>query len=216
LFRRIVAECVVPASISGNNAWAAALAVHASACAAIFYLSCVEPVQNFQEKTMNEKAEDVGQHKPQPDEPEGAGQVVAVAGQLAEEARSRGASVASDAKDHVMSAAEGHREAIAGQVSDVAESVHQAAEQFQGKQDWVAQVVERGATELGTLAETLRTNDLQGLMDKLQDLARRQPAIFVGAAMAAGFGAVRLGKVAVAGASKSDLPSMPEVFRESK
>ncbi|HEY3835098.1 MAG TPA: hypothetical protein VGL72_00930 [Bryobacteraceae bacterium] len=135
---------------------------------------------------------------------------------LAEDAQSRGAALVGDAKDHVMSTIDGQRESIAGQVGDVAEAIHQAGKQFTGKQDWIAQVVERGAAELGTLAETLRTNDLQGLMEKLQDPARRQPAIFVGAAMAAGFGAVRLGKVAVAGASKSDLPSMPEVLREPK
>jgi hypothetical protein len=139
-----------------------------------------------------------------------------MAGQLAEDARSRGSSLVEDAKEKAMSAAEGHRETFAGQVDDVAQAVHQAGEQFKGKQDWIAQVVEQGAAELGTLAETLRTNDLQGLMGKLQDLARRQPAIFVGAAMAAGFGAVRLGRIAAAGASKADLPSVPEVLHESK
>jgi hypothetical protein len=52
-------------------------------------------------------------------------------------------------------------------------------------------------------------------MGKLQDLARRQPPIFVGAAMAAGFAAVRVGKVAAAGATKAG-PSAPKVSRESK
>jgi hypothetical protein len=146
----------------------------------------------------------------------GKGSAIEVAGQLAEAARSRGAALAGDAKDSVIATAESQRETIAGRVDDVADAMHQAGEQFKGKQDWIAQVVDRGATELGTLADTLRTNDLQGLMDKLQDLARRQPAIFVGAAMAAGFGAVRLGKVAVSGASKADLPAMPEVLREPK
>lgn len=95
-----------------------------------------------------------------PDAPKG---VVDHAMALAQDAQSRGAALVGDAKEQVMSTAEG--------------------KQFTGKQDWIAQVVERGAAELGTLADTLRTNDLQGLMDKLQDLARRQPAIFVGAAM---------------------------------
>ena len=68
--------------------------------------------------------------------------------------------------------------------------------------------------ELGSLASTLRTNDLQGLLGNLQDLARRQPAVFVGASLAAGFAMVRVGKVAVSGMSRADLPKMPEVNRE--
>jgi hypothetical protein len=114
----------------------------------------------------------------------------------------------------VKSAADSQREELAEEVSDVADAIHQAGDHFKGNQDWIARIVEAGAEELGTLAATLRTNDLEGLMGKLQDLARRQPAIFVGAAMAAGFAAVRIGKVAAASASQADLPSTPEVLRE--
>ena len=116
----------------------------------------------------------------------------------------------------MVAAADGQREDLAGQVSDVADSFHRGAKHFKGNEDWIARIVEAGASELGTLASTLRTNDLEGLMGKLQDLARRQPAIFVGAAMAAGFAAVRVGKVAAAGVSRADLPSVPEVFHEPK
>ena len=137
-----------------------------------------------------------------------------IAGKVAEDARARGASLLEDVKDHAISAVDSQREGLAGQVSDVATAMHEAGEQLRGDQGWVAQLVDAGAEELGTLAATLRTNDLEGLMGKLQDLARRQPAIFVGAAMAAGFAAVRIGKVAVAGASQADLPSMPEGARE--
>ncbi len=147
---------------------------------------------------------------------EAGSHAASMAGEVAEEARSRGASLAGEVKDQIVSAADSQRKDIAGQVSDVAAAAHQAGEHFKGNQDWIARIVESGAEELGTLASTLRTNDLQSLMGKLGDLARRQPAIFMGAAMAAGFAAVRLGRVAAAGASKEDLPSMPEVLREPK
>jgi hypothetical protein len=87
-----------------------------------------------------------------PDAPKG---VVDHAMALAQDAQSRGAALVGDAKEQVTSTAEGHRETIAGQASDVAEAIHQAGQ-------------------------------LTGIQ--------------VGAAMAAGFGAVRLGNVAVAGA----------------
>lgn len=96
----------------------------------------------------------------------------------------------------------------------MAGAVHKAAENLEG-QDWLAQMVERGAGELGDLATTLRSNDLQGLLGKLDELARDHPAIFVGAAMAIGFGAARLGKTVVAGASEADLPKMPAVAHGS-
>jgi hypothetical protein len=147
---------------------------------------------------------------------EAGSDAAALAGKVVEDARSRGASLVDDVKEYALSAADSQREGLAGQVSDIADAIHQAGEHFTGNQDWIARIVERGADELGTLASTLRTNDLEGLMGELGDLARRQPAIFVGAAMAAGFAAARLGKVAVAGASKADLPSMREVLREPK
>ena len=120
-----------------------------------------------------------------------------------------------DVKTQIVSTADDQREGLADQIGGVADALKHSGEQLKGNQEWIARLVDRGAGELGTLAETLRTNDLQGLMGKLQDLAKRQPAIFVGAAMAAGFATVRLGKVAVAGATKADLPTMPEIARES-
>ena len=117
-------------------------------------------------------------------------------------------------KERATSAAANHKSDLADKLDDVAQAVHRSGEQLEGHQDWMAGLVERGADELASLASTLRGNDLKGLLGSLQDLARRQPAVFVGASMAAGFALVRLGKVAAAGVSREDLPKMPEVGRE--
>ena len=103
---------------------------------------------------------------------------------------------------------------MADQLEDVTKAVHRSGEQLEGHQDFVAHLVERGAAELSTLASTLRSNHLRGLMGNLQDLAQRQPALFAGASLAAGFALARVGKVAVAGASKADLPTMPGTDHE--
>src|SRR6266404_2425139 len=110
-------------------------------------------------------------------------------------------SLAEDARSGATKAAESGKEALAGQLDDVARAVHRSGEQLEGHQDWMAKLVERGADQLGGLATTLRSNDLQGLFGRIERLARSQPALFVGAAMAAGFATARLGKVAVAGAT---------------
>lgn len=140
----------------------------------------------------------------------------ALAGDVARDAQTRVTSLAGEVAGRVGSLAEGGKATFAEQLDDVAKAIHRSGEQLEGHQDWLAHLVERGADELVTLATTLRSNDMQGLMGKLGDLARRQPAVFVGAAMALGFATVRIGKVAVAGASHDDLPTMPEVTREPK
>jgi hypothetical protein len=136
--------------------------------------------------------------------------------EMAQDASSRGAALAGEVagtvKEQVLSAAEEGKEGIAERLGDLAGAVHRSGEQLEGEgqQDWLAQLVERGADELGNLASTVRSNDLRGLIGKLEGMARRQPVLFVGAAMAAGFAGARLGKVAIAGASRSDLPTMKE------
>jgi hypothetical protein len=139
---------------------------------------------------------------------------------MAQDASTRGAAlageVAGSVKDQVLSAAEEGKDGIAGRLEDMAGAVHRSGEELEGQQDWLAQLVERGADELGNLASTVRSNDLRGLIGKLQDMARRQPVLFVGAAMAAGFASARIGKVALAGASRSDLPTIKDVENEPK
>jgi hypothetical protein len=144
-------------------------------------------------------------------EPSGVeGQIATAASDIARDAQSRAASLASEAKDRLTSVAEDGKGEVAEALEAMAGAVHKTSENLQG-QDWLAQMVERGASELGALANTVRGNDLQGLLGKLDELARGHPAIFVGAAMAIGFGAARLGKTVVAGVSEADLPQMPAV-----
>ena len=130
---------------------------------------------------------------------------------VVEEAKNRGGDLIATAQAGVTSAIEDHKGELADHLEEVADAVHRSGEQLEGHQDWIAHLVERGADELKSLAGTVRSNDLKGLLGNLEDLARRQPAIFVGASMAAGFAMVRLGKVAASGLSKDDLPSLPEV-----
>ena len=95
--------------------------------------------------------------------------------------------------------AEAGKASLAEQLEDVAKAAHRSGEQLEGHQDWVAKLVEQGADELTSLATTLRNNDLQSLLSDLGSLARRQPALFVGASMAAGFALTRIGRIAASG-----------------
>ena len=129
---------------------------------------------------------------------------------LASDAQTRGTALASAVGEQVSAAAETQKQSLADRLEDIARAVHRSGAELEGHQDWAARLVERGAAELSTIASTLRHNDVPALMENVQDLARRQPALFTGASFAAGFALARVGRVAVAGASKADLP---EAFR---
>lgn len=129
----------------------------------------------------------------QPDGQTAVGQ----AAKLGDDVRERGARLVEDVKHQATSQAERQKDGAADQVEDVAASVHQTADALkQGQQPWLADLVERGADELGAFANTLRGNDLQGLLSQVETFARRQPALFAGASMAAGFALARMARLA--------------------
>ena len=129
---------------------------------------------------------------------------------LAGEAKEKASSLLAAAQDKANTVADEQKTNVAEYLDDVAKAVHRSGEQLEGHQDWVAHLVERGADELGSLADTLRTNDLQSLLASLGSLARREPALFVGASMAAGFVMARVGRVAASATpAPSKMPSAP-------
>ena len=117
---------------------------------------------------------------------------------LAQDAKARAGSISGAISDKASAVADNQKSQLADKLEDIAKAVHRSGEQLEGHQDWVAHLVERGAAELSTLATTLRSNDLQSVLGDLGSLARRQPALFVGASMAAGFALSRIGRLAVA------------------
>ncbi len=127
---------------------------------------------------------------------------------LAGEAQERATSLIGEAGEKAAALAETQKEGLAGYLEDIAGAVHRSGEQMEGHQDFIAKMVERGADELGALAGTLRSNDLQSLLGELGGLARRQPALFLGASMAAGFALARVGRIAAAGATTT-APQLP-------
>jgi ABC-type transporter Mla subunit MlaD len=93
-------------------------------------------------------------------------------------------SLTEQAKQKLTGAVTEQKDAAADLVQHFAKTVHRSGEQFQGHQDWIASAIGRGATELDTLATTLRERDLGELAGQVLLFARRQPALFMGAAFA--------------------------------
>lgn len=88
-------------------------------------------------------------------------------------------------------------------IGDLAGALRSAAREVEGRQQpTVAKLAQCAADGLERLSVTLRNRDLDGLLREAEAFARRQPAAFVGAAVAAGFLAVRFLK-----SSHHDQPS---------
>ena len=120
-------------------------------------------------------------------------------------------SLAGRAKQTLAGKLDGQKSAAADMVEQFAQSVQRSGEQFEGRQDWIASAIGRGSSELSAIADTIRDKDLGELVGDVQAFAVRRPALFMAAALAAGFAVARIGKVIAGDLSRDDLPTMPEV-----
>jgi hypothetical protein len=85
------------------------------------------------------------------------------------------------------------KHAWAGQVEGLAQSLHRAAGSMEQDQQAapLARYAHNAADSLSRLSSNLRDRDLRDLVDDVQQMARRQPGLFIGGALALGFGLVR-------------------------
>lgn len=92
------------------------------------------------------------------------------------------------AKNKTRSFAEEQKTAAASRIGGVAEALRKSARQLQeGEQSPVADYVGQAADKLDGFARSLRDQDVRALMTQAEDLARRQPGLFLGGAMLSGF-----------------------------
>jgi len=109
------------------------------------------------------------------------------------------AEVGGEAKDQVVNLTEQVRKQATEQVTSQKERVvdtldtvalllHQAGEHaHQQDKELLATYVDKAASQVGQLSETLGEQDVKQLMQSTTDFARREPMLFVGGALAAGF-----------------------------
>jgi hypothetical protein len=125
----------------------------------------------------------------------------ATAGQLRQEAagavediKAEGAGVTEAAKDQALGFAEEQKRRGADQAEGIARAVHGAADQLQETSPEIARYVQEAASAVDGLARGLRDSSPGQLMGQMEDLARRQPVAFFGAAVLAGFALARFAK----------------------
>jgi ElaB/YqjD/DUF883 family membrane-anchored ribosome-binding protein len=90
--------------------------------------------------------------------------------------------------------AEGAKQQAAGNVETMSSSLHAAADRL-GDEDHMLESQVRGAADaLGNLANRLQGQSFQATLRDVEDFGRRNPALFMGMAVAVGIGLGRLGR----------------------
>ena len=83
------------------------------------------------------------------------------------------------------------QQAAASGLGEFANVLRRAARDGSGADSPVARIAESAADNLQRFSDSLRERDLDGLLRDAESFARRQPAVFIGAAALVGFLAVR-------------------------
>ena len=97
-----------------------------------------------------------------------------------------------DAKDDARSMLDEQKDTATSGINDIAAALRTSAKDLGGRnQATVARMAECAAEGLEQVSSALQRRDLDGLVRETESYARRQPMVFFGAAVLAGFLAVR-------------------------
>ena len=136
-----------------------------------------------------------------------AGSVTETAGQEADEIKAAAKEVLADATDRVGSAVRQQKTAGADYIETVARAIERAAGEFEPDVPQAAKYIRQAGSQLSDLATAVRQRDARELVAEVEGFARRQPALFFGGAMLAGFAAIRFLKSASPKTAQSEVPS---------
>jgi hypothetical protein len=112
--------------------------------------------------------------------------------------------LAERAADLGLRQADRGRQQAADGIDNVAESIRRVSLDMQSDQPAIAGAASTAAEQAERVAQYLRQTDAREIISKVEDVARRQPLIFIGGAFVLGFAASRFLKAA-GGNSSSDM-----------
>jgi hypothetical protein len=130
-------------------------------------------------------------------------------------AKHQASAVWQDTKDSARSVVGNQQKAAATSLGQFAGALRKAAREMGdgGGEAPVSRIVESAADGLERFSSSLRERDVDGLLRDVESFARRQPMVFFGAAIAAGFLAMRFMKASVPsdnpGSDPNYNPGMP-------
>jgi uncharacterized protein YjbJ (UPF0337 family) len=122
-----------------------------------------------------------GQHTPSDATREMTGQVKETVGQVADQAQHAAGQVVDQARQQVSSRLVDQKDRAAEGLTGVAHALRQTSQQLREQdQQAVTGYIESAASQVERISNYLKQNDLGGLIDDVENFARRQPALFLG------------------------------------
>jgi uncharacterized protein YjbJ (UPF0337 family) len=118
-------------------------------------------------------------------------QVKETAGQVTEQAKEQVGKAAEQAKEQATTRANEQKDRAATGLVGFADALNQVSSSMRDQNPTVANFADTAATRIESFASTLESRDVNELINEVQDLARRQPALFIGGAFLAGVFAAR-------------------------
>lgn len=107
--------------------------------------------------------------------------------EVAEQVKQTTGQVADLAREQVSTRLSGQKDRAAEGLTSVADALRQTGQQLRGQdQQMVTDYIDSAAAQVEKISNYLRQNDLGGLVDDIESLARRQPGLFMGGAFALG------------------------------
>jgi gas vesicle protein len=99
---------------------------------------------------------------------------------------------ASRANDKLQQAVDGQKNAGAEYVGSLADTMRRAAREFDKDLPIAGTYIRKAASQVEVVSDSIRNGNFNDLLRNAQSFARRQPSAFLGVAVLAGFGFIRL------------------------
>ncbi|MEX1158146.1 MAG: hypothetical protein WEC79_04375 [Thermomicrobiales bacterium] len=120
-----------------------------------------------------------------------AGQVKEQAAQMTDQVKEQASKVTDKARDQATSRADEQKERAAQGIVGIAGALSQVSSSMRDQNPAVANFADTAASRLESFAGSLNDKDVSELMNDVERMARRQPALFIGGAFLAGVFAAR-------------------------
>jgi hypothetical protein len=124
-------------------------------------------------------------------------------GDLREELRSDASTITDSAKQRLHSEVDARKGTAAEQAKSISSALDTAAGELKDSPDWLQSMFRKGAQTVQQFADTIDQKDSQQLTRDVQQMARTNPATFLGACALAGFAAARVLKAGTESSSGS-------------
>lgn len=142
---------------------------------------------------------------------ESADRVRSAAGDAVNDVKQAAKDTAASLKEKAIQTAEDVQARAADQTRTAANTLRETADGLNGDLPWMRTALHKTADGFDGLTGALNRGDVGQCFNAVTDFARRQPALFLGLSVAAGFALARLGKTAIEEVQENQRPQSDQV-----